>query len=391
MKQKIDVVDLFLFVVKSGLGGAQRVTVEIFNNLPEYISTQLITTYATKDTYNLRKPAITLCPYENNILKVVYLPLSILKYINLVKRYKPKVIISALSFENIINIIVGKILGTQSIISVHNMQSYKFGFQDSILQKILFILAKCNHTKIIAVSNGVKNELINLRGITEENIIVIYNPVDINSISKLSQERVNDDIFKEDVLSIITVGRLNNVKGQWHLLRVFAELRHLFPCQLVFCGDGPEKEYLQSLARELDISKDVVFLGWCNNPYKYISKSTVFVLSSLTEAMPNVLIESLACGCPVVATDCSPGIEEILGSEDEYGLISKKMSGIRYGANETLDEGEQDLMRQILRVVNDSKFQEQLSCNGKNRAQHFSLQKVILEYVNLIEKYNYYR
>ena len=130
----------------------------------------------------------------------------------------------------------------------------------------------------------------------------------------------------------------------------------------------------------------MVFLGWQENPYKYMKKSTVFVQSSLSEALPNVLVESLACGCPVVAAGCSRGIEEILGSDDRCGFIVEKMSGERYSAKDALDAGELDLYNAMLWVLRDVSLRADMSEACKERAKMFDLDIGIHKYVELIEK-----
>lgn len=275
----------------------------------------------------------------------------------------------------------------QPIISVHGMPSNNYGVIYKIIKYIVFLLAKYTNTNIIAVSNGVKNELVQLYNIPVAKITVIYNPIDIDTISNLALKPVDEYLFETKIPIIITVGRLNKVKGQWHLLRVFAELQKTYPCQLVLCGEGPEKEYLQILARELNILDHVLFLGWCDNPYKYMANSTLFVQSSLSEALPNVLVEALCCGCPVVAANCSSGIVEIIGSDEKYGLLSEKMSGNQYSINEPLDLSEQHLLIQMKRVLSDSQLRGTLHKNGMERAKYFSTEVRIKEYEELISSY----
>jgi len=138
-------------------------------------------------------------------------------------------------------------------------------------------------------------------------------------IKKLATEEVEHLWFKEKVPIIISVGRLEKEKGYEYLLQAFALIRKEMECRLVIIGEGREKERLVSLVEELEIQSSVVFLPFQKNPWKYVAKSTVFVLSSLREGLPLVLIEAMACGVPVVATDVG-GVKEVVKNQ-ETGII----------------------------------------------------------------------
>ena len=155
--------------------------------------------------------------------------------------------------------------------------------------------------------------------------------------------------------------------------------------QLLIIGEGEELDYLSNLADELKVSDAVHFLGWRENPYKYMSKSDVFVLSSLTEALPNVLIESMVCGCPIIATNCSSGIWEIIGEDEEYGLVAGRMYEVKYSASEVLDDSELSLKMKIERVLDDEDLYLRLRDAGVERAKEFSLEKGIGEYEKLLQ------
>ena len=96
------------------------------------------------------------------------------------------------------------------------------------------------------------------------------------------------------------------------LLKAFAELRARRDCRLILLGSGPLEDDLQKQAEALGITDDISFQGHVDNPFAYLARAQVFVLSSAWEGLPNVLIEALACGCPVVSTDCPGGASEIL-------------------------------------------------------------------------------
>jgi glycosyltransferase involved in cell wall biosynthesis len=120
---------------------------------------------------------------------------------------------------------------------------------------------------------------------------------------------------------VLGVGRLTKQKDFATLLRAFAELRACRPARLAILGEGEERPALESLVRELDLVPEVWLPGYQRNPFKFMARAGVFVLSSAWEGSPGVLVQALACGAPVVATDCPSGPREVLGGGDAGRLV----------------------------------------------------------------------
>ena len=119
---------------------------------------------------------------------------------------------------------------------------------------------------------------------------------------------------------ILAIGKLKPQKDFACLIRAFARVRAIHPARLLILGEGPQREALLSLARKLKVENDVALPGFVANPFAYIGRAAVFVLSSAWEGLSNVIIEALACGCPVVSTDCPSGPAEILDG-GTYGRL----------------------------------------------------------------------
>ena len=119
---------------------------------------------------------------------------------------------------------------------------------------------------------------------------------------------------------VLAAGRLVALKGFDTLLRAFARVRQQMPARLVILGEGSERSNLERLAAELGVAADVDMPGFDPNPFRYMKRAGVFVLSSRYEGLPNVLIQAMACGCPVVSTDCPNGPAEILDG-GRYGPL----------------------------------------------------------------------
>jgi glycosyltransferase involved in cell wall biosynthesis len=167
--------------------------------------------------------------------------------------------------------------------------------------------------RIIAVSEGVAQDIRNITRLPDSRIHVVRNPVVTEKLFSLASEHVDDPwLAAGDPPLVIGMGRLTRQKGFFTLLKAFAKLRETRDCRLILLGEGELRGELESLAMTLGLSKDVRLPGFVQNPYPFLAKSSLFILSSLWEGSPNSLTESLALGIPVVSTDCRSGPSEIL-------------------------------------------------------------------------------
>lgn len=166
---------------------------------------------------------------------------------------------------------------------------------------------------IIAVSRGVARDVQRLTGLPDDRVTTIYNPVVGPYIARLAAEPVGHVwVADADVPLILAVGRLTIQKDYPTLIRAFAQVRAIRAAHLAILGEGRQRSGIEKLVHELGLHADVALLGQVDNPFAWMSKAAVFVLSSAWEGLPGVLIEALACGCPVVSTDCPSGPREIL-------------------------------------------------------------------------------
>ncbi len=167
---------------------------------------------------------------------------------------------------------------------------------------------------VIAVSQDVAAQLFRETGLPEDAVTPIYNPVVSPRIERWAAEAIDHPWFAadRDRPVILGVGRLGESKDFATLLRAFARVRRERAARLVILGEGPHRPLLRLLARRLGIAADLDLPGWAANPYAYDARADLFVLSSRAEGLPNALLEAMACGCPVVSTDCPSGPREIL-------------------------------------------------------------------------------
>lgn len=166
---------------------------------------------------------------------------------------------------------------------------------------------------IVAVSAGVANDLQSLLKLNPRQLKVINNPVVNQDLYRMSDETLDHPWFDPDAAPVILgVGRLAAQKDFVTLLKAFAQVRLQQDCRLMILGEGPERQTLQNLVEELGLSASVSMPGFVPNPFPYMRMARLLVLSSRHEGLPNVLIQAMALGTPVVATDCPSGPAEIL-------------------------------------------------------------------------------
>jgi glycosyltransferase involved in cell wall biosynthesis len=175
--------------------------------------------------------------------------------------------------------------------------------------------------RIIAVSRGVADDLSNLVGLPPERVTTVYNPVVDSELAKKAEAPIDHPWFVPGAPPvIIAAGRLAEQKDIPTLLQAFAQVRAQRQARLLLLGEGEMRRKLEALARELGVDQDVSLPGFTSNPFAYMAGAAVFVLSSAYEGLPGVLIQALACGCPVVSTNCPGGAAEIL-ENGQYGRL----------------------------------------------------------------------
>ena len=219
----------------------------------------------------------------------------------------------------------------------------------------------------VGISQGTTAELEGIPDMPRDRIHTIYNPVVSADLERKARESPHHPWFDDRPCPVIlAIGRMKKVKDFSTLLRAFALLLARRPARLVVLGEGRLRPNLQSLARELGIAEHVDFPGFKENPYAFLAKADLFVLSSTHEALPTVLIEAMACGCPVVSTDCPFGPREIL----EDGRLGPL---VPVGDSETLAEA-------MMHTLDEPPEREAL----RQRASFFSVDRAVEQYEKLL-------
>jgi len=180
--------------------------------------------------------------------------------------------------------------------------------------------------------------------------VTLQNPFDIKEVKMLSGREEAELPWKEGRI-LISMGREDSVKGFWHLLKSFALVHEkLSDTRLMIIGKGEFEPY-KELAEKLGVNEDVFFTGLKKNPYPYLKKGTLYVLTSYYEGFPNAMVEAMSMGLPVIATDCKTGPREIL--EDRYGILIPNMEPEPDFDPLHITEEERDLAGQIIGLLED--------------------------------------
>ncbi len=236
--------------------------------------------------------------------------------------------------------IVGR-LGTHLSASLKN-QPWRSGFRRPMMRYLY------RHIDgIAAVSRGVAEDTRRITGLPRERIHVVPNPAWTPEIEELAGAPLDHPGFPEDLPILLGMGRLTRQKDFPTLLRAFARVRRVYPSRLVILGEGGDRPALEKLSRALGISAHVHLPGHAENPYPWLARAALFVLSSRWEGSPNALTEALALGTPCVATDCPSGPREIL-QEGRFGPLVA-VGDDRALARAMLDTLENPLPRETLR------------------------------------------
>jgi len=243
------------------------------------------------------------------------------------RRTRPRAVLSALTHMNLATVAAARLsrVPMRIVLSERNQISSKAREAGSAWQKMLYRAVPRFYRAadaIVAVSGGVAADLSSFGRLSRRMIHVIHNPVFDIDVETRAQAPVTHPWFEQKGPPIIlAAGRLHRQKGFDVLLKAFAIARAEVDCRLVILGEGPERVALLAAAEQLGLAYDIDMPGFCDNPFPLMRRSGAFVLSSRWEGFPNALVEAMASGAPVIATDCPSGPREILGGGRYGGLV----------------------------------------------------------------------
>jgi glycosyltransferase involved in cell wall biosynthesis len=258
------------------------------------------------------------------------------------RQNRPPVMLSCLDDINIAAVWMKQLTGveTRLVANVQNTISQEAKRSRSLKVRLMPVLSRgfLNWADaVVPVSEGVGADLKQI-GVRDELVHVIHNPVVTPDLLRQADEAIEHPWFQSDIPCLIGVGRLSPQKNFLLLLEAFARIRESRPVRLMILGEGEDRSALEAQIEQLGIREDVWLPGFVANPFAYLRQADVFVLSSWFEGLPTVLIEALAVGTSVVATDCPSGPDEILAG-GQYGALVEmgNVKQLTFAIEQTLD------------------------------------------------------
>ena len=365
---------IFLIPSLSG-GGAEKVACNLLPHISKHFDVTLALLenrriYTVPEKVRIKAFSGPLKTQSAHILRIPY---HIYSLAWMVRKYKVRIVMSFMEQANILNLLTAFITHHKTLISqrIEPRRQYanKGVLGRLILKASLLLYPKADQVEV--VSKGIHNTLISDYGLDHRKLNVIPNPVNIDNLFHQSKAPLPPNI---PVKFLLHVGRMNLAhKGHDVLLEAFLLLRRKFTdLSLVFVGDGPDRNRIINLIEKFDLKDATILTGWQDNVACFMAHAQVFVLSSRYEGWPNVLVEAMACGCPVVATDCDTGPREILG-DDEHGLL------VPVNDPETM-------ALKVEKFLFNTEMRKTYVARGLKRASHFQTEKIAAKYIAILRE-----
>ncbi|CAM4411274.1 glycosyltransferase [Paenibacillus tarimensis] len=353
-------------------GGAERVVVHLLRHMNrDNIKLGLI-------ALKLEGPYVSHLPDDAEIVDLGTRRVrhSIGKLIKELNRMQPDVVVSTLGHLNVALLALRPFLKNKPKIVLREANAPSFAMRKGKggvkLYRTLYRMFYPKADRVIALSRGMADDLLSFSRMPKDKISIIHNPVVTEEIKRQADEPLDHPWLREkgagrELPVCISVGRLVEQKNYDMLLRSFAKAVRQTPARLIILGEGPKREHLTALIKELGLEDKVELAGFTGNPYAYMARADLFVMSSSFEGMPNVLLEALAVGLPAVATDCI-GVPDVL-DDGRYGTM------IPVGAEDALAEAIVNALQQQTADIGDRQ---------RERAKQFHIEKIAGEYRQLL-------
>lgn len=298
---------------------------------------------------------------------------SLAPLVRFLRRERPDVLYAALPHLNILAAIACRLVRHRPrlIVSVHSNQDRELAsVRNGRLMRLIMPWVYRSADAVVVVSEGVARELRPVLG-EGPKLRMIHDPLDVERVASLARKEVSHRWFGSDHQVISAMGRLSPEKGYVSLVRAFAVVSRDRPAaRLLLMGAGDQEGELVALAGTLGVAERVEILGFQQNPFAYLARSTCFVMSSSWEGFGMAIVEAMASGVAVLSTDCPYGPSEIL-ADGVFGLMA------RVGSIEDLAQG-------ISRLLDDAPLRQSLVQKGVARARDFDSSALLPKYAQLL-------
>ena len=373
--------NIAIIITKLNGGGAERCASNLSIELSKKYNVILVVFNTSNMTYPHGGELIDLGIIESDgmLNKVLNVFKRAKKLREIKKKYKIDCAISLLDGPNLVNVLSS--CGEKTIVSVRNMLSHE---PMGRLRRFLVKYAGKHSDMTVSLSEMVKLDLINNFEIPESKITTIYNHCDPQLLRELCEKNPLSFEVKTDKVNFVTMGRLNNQKGQWHLIRSFKKVLEAIPnAHLYILGVGELEEPLKRLISDLGMTDNVTMPGYIKNPHGIYEYCEAFVFPSLFEGLGNVLLEALAFDMPIISCDCEAGPREILAPNTdlknkaksvevaEYGVLTPVCDGKHFNAEDPLTYEEGCLADAMIYLHNNPDVREEYRTKAKQRMMRF--------------------
>lgn len=296
-------------------GGAERVMVTLANAFAARGFVVELVLASARGPY-LRDVSRTVRVVDLHARRVIGALLPLAHYL---RCERPVAILSALGHANVVTLLARKLarVSTRVVVSERGLISGEYALANGVTAHLSYWLIRqlyLGADGVCTVSLAAAHDLAAFASLPLQRVQTIYNPFDLMRIAQLAAEAVEHPWFGSGQPPVVlAIGRMNEAKDFPILIRAFAQLRTQRAVRLVILGEGELRPALQDLLIQLCLDSDVVQMpGFVANPFAWLARCSLFVLSSRREGLPGALIEAMACGAPVVSTDCLSGPAEIL-------------------------------------------------------------------------------
>lgn len=399
--------NIVLLVPSLKNGGAERVVSRLASLLSENYSVKVVLFDGSNIDYECDAPIISLNEKASSSDTLLHKILRFIRRLYKYKKFKKENSIdltySFIDSANIVNILSRG--NDKKITSIRGFAAIKS--KDNVLNRFIYRpIYKYIHKradKVVCVSEGIKRHIENEYTLDENKTIVINNGYNLSEIERKARLEIPvelKNIYSKDFI-FISVGSYRYEKGFWHLIKAFSEVyKENQSSKLLIIGRGDEQNEIKirDLIKRLGIEDAVYLPGFQKNIYKYLINSDAYVLSSISEGFPNSMVEAMACGLPVIATDCSTGPREILSQQYNHssqavgiecldsGVIVPKQNAKEDYQTLELDDKEILLSKAMKIYMKDSNMRDKYRIESKKRAQEFSYDKWLSKHMQVFNE-----